>query len=195
MTYWLEFELLFIKILPSEKSCHFEIKSHQFFENFIYVFSCSTQALHDVESKACFDYSNWSKHFTALPKKKFVWNSWKCQLIEKEAPDVYFLWIYQECILNVHDDNKNKCNKFSVFGFYVINLSKSSKCLFVSRVEMGIGDGYRGLPQFPPFAWQTCLYFLLHHYSGLGIRTKAVTICSWTFYFGLNDFVLNGCLV
>ena len=58
------------------------------------------------------------------------------------------MFIFYEFTKN--DDNKNKCNKFAVFGFYVINLSKSSTCLFVSRAEMGIGDMYQGLPKFPP---------------------------------------------
>ena len=65
-----EIRRLFTKILPSEKSFHFEVKIHQLCENFVYFLLYAN--LHVVESKACFDYSNSSKYFTAIPKKKFV---------------------------------------------------------------------------------------------------------------------------
>ena len=55
-------------------------------------------SLHVVQSKACFDYSNWSK-FQKRNLYEILGN-------EKEAPDVYFLSIYQECILGDHDNIK-----------------------------------------------------------------------------------------
>ena len=110
----------------------------------IYLFSCSTQAYMMLRQRPVLITvieGNISLHCQKRNLYEILGNV-------NSLKRKHQMFIFYEFTKN--DDNKNKCNKFAVFGFYVINLSKSSKCLFVSRVEMGIGDGYQGLPQFPP---------------------------------------------